>query len=58
MGGVAVNLQVGTGIGHHATDLKPKYFASIATTDSLAYDYIFVSLHVSANGGHPQVNTI
>jgi hypothetical protein len=38
--------------------VKHKYFASIATKYSPAYNYIFISLHVSTNVGHPQVNTL
>jgi hypothetical protein len=37
------------------SEIKHKYFASIATKYSLAYNYIH---YVSANVGHPQVNTI
>jgi hypothetical protein len=40
------------------TKTKDKYYASIATRYSLAYNYIFISRHVSENVGHPQVNTI
>jgi hypothetical protein len=39
------------------SEIKRKYFAFIATKYSHAYNYIFVSLHVSANVGHPQANT-
>jgi hypothetical protein len=34
------------------SEIKHKYFASTATKYSLAYNYIFISLHVSANVGH------
>jgi hypothetical protein len=40
------------------SEIKHKHFASIATKYSLAYNYILISLHVLANVGHPQANTI
>jgi uncharacterized membrane protein YqhA len=55
---VFVQLANKRGLKKNMSEIKHKYFASIATKYSLAYNYIFVSLHVSANGGQPQVNTI